>query len=552
MENTTIGPFLVLNRIGSNRRQKVFHARQIEQNRDIALKFISVPGKVDWSTVLSKIEIEFEELKKLKHPNLARIYGAGVHEDQIFVATELVAGESLATLLTRRGRLPVDLAIDIGRQIAVAVGYLHQQDLIHSKLTPDKILFTPSGQIKIVDLRLNRARRRRWDTSRLKELDLAAYQAPEQFKSPATPKSDLYTLGVIFYEMLTGKLPFEATNLSSMKKEKVAAKSVSVSQEVIHCPAVLDRLIAKMIHPEPRKRPHSARAILLTLDEINKMDVSGKSNVAQLSGGFNPLTSGIDQASRKEAKRLLIDRRKRVIKESPFYESVPFLFTCLLSLAVLVGILAWPASLQSQIEKNMTLLQTENLEDAIQARRKLRDLIDRHPQSDQIETLNQLLDRAQRSILVQRADQEIALINQSEAVKNFTQAWQLAKSDRVVEALQQYQRLIDSLSPNDSEFYISREALAQREGIKAELKMPDEPDQVLNLIDFLKSARSEDEFAFSFVWLQQIADRFGNQMLSQEETELTPDIANFTAILDKANKVQIELQQKMEQRLAQD
>ncbi|MDG1873287.1 MAG: hypothetical protein P8J27_05220, partial [Mariniblastus sp.] len=83
MENTHVGPFLILKKLG-NRRQKVYHARQTEQDRDVALKFIKVPPTVEWSKALDKIQREVVELQKLQHENLVKVYGAGVHEDRVF------------------------------------------------------------------------------------------------------------------------------------------------------------------------------------------------------------------------------------------------------------------------------------------------------------------------------------------------------------------------------------------------------------------------------------------------------------------------------------
>ena len=187
MENTQVGPFLIVKKLGNNRRQRVYHARQTEQNRDVALKFIAIPPEVEWTKALNKIELEVKELQKLDHPNLVKVYGAGVHEERVFFATELVDGESLSAILSRRGKLTPDLVVEYGRQIADVLRYLHHRELIHSKLTPEKILITNDHKVKVADLRLNRSRRRRWDSRRHRELDIAAYMAPEQFTEGALP-----------------------------------------------------------------------------------------------------------------------------------------------------------------------------------------------------------------------------------------------------------------------------------------------------------------------------------------------------------------------------
>ena len=206
MENKHVGPFKIVSKLG-NRRQKVYRAIQIEQGREVALKFIKLPPTVEWEKAIAKIDREVVGLQELVHPGLVKVYGAGVDEQQVFFASELIEGESLAAVLARRGKLTPDLVVEYGRQIADILRYLHSKDLIHSKLTPEKILLTSEHRIKIADLRLNRPKKRRWDKTRRRELDTVAYMAPEQFVDGATQKSDFYSLGVVLFEMLSGKLP---------------------------------------------------------------------------------------------------------------------------------------------------------------------------------------------------------------------------------------------------------------------------------------------------------------------------------------------------------
>ena len=130
MENTQVGPFRILKRLGTSRRQQVFHARQEAQDRDVVLKFINIPPAIEWAKALDKIERETKELRKLQHENLVRVYGVGVHEEEseeskVFFATELVEGEPLSSILARRGKLAPDLVVEYGHQIAEALSLIH-------------------------------------------------------------------------------------------------------------------------------------------------------------------------------------------------------------------------------------------------------------------------------------------------------------------------------------------------------------------------------------------------------------------------------------------
>ena len=172
-------------------RDRVFHAVQESQDRDVVLKFITIPSSIEWTKAIDKIERETVELRKLRHDNLVRVYGVGVHEPEsrIFFATELIEGESLSSILARRGKLAPDLVVEYGHQIAEALKYIHNKEIIHSKLTPDKIMVTADHKVKVSDLRLNRAKKRRWDAARKRDLEIAAYMAPEQFEEGGTPVS---------------------------------------------------------------------------------------------------------------------------------------------------------------------------------------------------------------------------------------------------------------------------------------------------------------------------------------------------------------------------
>ena len=304
VENTQVGPFRILKRLGTSRRQQVFHARQEKQQRDVVLKFISLPPHIEWIKALDKIERETAELRKLRHKNLVRVYGVGVHDEEeskVFFATELIEGEPLSSILARRGKLAPDLVVEYGHQIAEALKYIHNKDIVHSKLTPDKIIITPDHQVKVSDLRLNRARKRRWDATRKRDLEIAAYMAPEQFDEGGTQKSDFYSLGVILFELLTGKLPYEPDTMGRMAKAKKEVQAPSVAEQVMNCPIWLDKIVTQMVQADPRQRPHSARAITFAFEEIKKMDSTRKSAASQMVGSFNPLNAGGDKTAARKA-----------------------------------------------------------------------------------------------------------------------------------------------------------------------------------------------------------------------------------------------------------
>ena len=293
----------MIKKLGSHRRHNVYHAKQTKQNRDVALKFIRLPADVPHETALGKISHEVQVIKRMDHENVVKLYGAGTYEDKVFLAHELIDGESLYALLNRMGRMAPDLVVDYGTQLASALEYLHQDELIHGNLTTEKVMITSDGNVKLIDVRLNRPRRRRWDAAKRATLESAAYMSPEHLLGEgSTHKSDLYSLGVLLYEMVTGKLPFEPKTMGQLARDKQANKVQKVTEHVMNCPAWLDKLIMKMIRSDPKQRPYSARAVILTLEQIRTVDQSKQSVVVEMTRGFSALTAGKD---RTEARKLL-------------------------------------------------------------------------------------------------------------------------------------------------------------------------------------------------------------------------------------------------------
>ena len=509
MENTHVGPFFIIKKLGTSRRQKVYHARQTEQGRDVALKFISVPPTVEWGVALDRIEREVNELQKLKHQNLVEVYGAGVSDDnKIFFATELVEGESLATILSRRGKLTTDLVVEYGQQIAKVLRYLHSLDLIHSKLTPEKILVTPDHQVKVSDLRLNRSNRRRWDVTKQRKLDIAAYMAPEQFSEGASQKSDFYSLGVILFEMLTGKLPYPLDTMSRMRRQKLNSPVPSVATHLLNCPIWLDKIVSQMLSPDPKKRPHSAHAISKAFDEIKNIDATKKAAVSQVSGGFNPLTAGQDKS---EAQRLLgMKKKKKKEAELPFYQRTPF------QVAALVAILAFtafmvlvPKSQQKIVDEVKTLVESNESSKWNQARVKIGPVMNGDgPLASEAEDLYY---RSFRKSLVYHAEQGRSTRLDTENVQLFSKAIRLEQNDDPSEAIKIYGDLVATIDPDGKERHVYQECEARLQRFNESQELPKGHDRLGELINKARGASSSEQLVKAHDLLVRIQLQFAGE-----------------------------------------
>jgi serine/threonine protein kinase len=488
LENTQVGPFLIVKRLGRS-RNGVYHAIQTEQNRDVALKFLPIPKQMDWETALQKIQVEVRELQKLRHPNLVKVYGAGADAGKVFLASALIQGESLAVLLSRRGRLTPDLVVEFGRQISDALSCLHDRGLIHGAVKPGNILVTAGEKVKLAGLRFNQPSRRRWDETKHRDLDSAAYLAPEQFTQGACAKSDVYALGVILFEMLTGKLPYELDTLGRLAKRKKTQAAPSVSQHIMNCPVWLDALVTRMLHPGEKQRPYSAREVALAFEEIKKNDASGKTVAAQIGGTFNPLNQGIDKTS---AKNLLETEAGDSISMSGIFQTVPFL---LLALASIVGLAIWlamPPSREALIAKTQRQVQSDLPGQWREASVLLKPLMaSDDPLAGQAETIYY---QARQKMLVDLARRGVSnSILQSTEVQKFTAAFDSESAGDTETAKVEYLRLTQSVDPNGDQRHVFMEAKKRFNELSQKIRLPDSPDELLQWVVNAGKARTLEE-----------------------------------------------------------
>ena len=509
MENTHVGPFKIVSQLG-NRRQKVYRALQTEQGREVALKFIKLPPTVEWDKAIAKIDREVIGLQALSHPGLVKVYGAGVDGQRVFFASELIEGESLATVLARRGKLTPDLVVEYGRQIADVLRYLHSKDLIHSKLTPEKILLTSDHRIKIADLRLNRPKKRRWDKTRRRELDTAAYMAPEQFVDGATQKSDFYSLGVVLFEMLTGKLPYPPDTIGRMTKMKMKAEVPSVASHVMNCPIWLDKIISQMLSPDAKARPHSARAIVLAFDEIKNIDATKKPAISQISGGFNPLTIGAD---RSEARRLLGVKKKKkkraVNNQTPLIQTVGFQVVAFLAVACFIIYCLIPESSSEIVARAAIMVESEDPVHWAEAERLLKPLMD--GDSDVQQTSEKLFFEARRRSLVRNAERGLVTRLQTENVLDFGRAVQLQLDESDEPAKRIFTKLAASIDPDGRERHVYAESVVRLGQLSSKRALPTDINELSEMIAVAKEVSTPDQMATAHDLLSEIVFTYAGQ-----------------------------------------
>jgi len=381
-----------------------------------------------------------------------------------------VDGESLAAILGRRGRLEWDVAVQYAIETAEVLQYLHEKNLTHSKLTPEKVLIS-QGRVKVTDLRLNRTRRRRWDSRPKAELEVAAYLAPEQLLGEgATPQSDLYALGSLLFEAITGQLPYPPESLKELAARKQRQAVPSLSQAVVEAPIWLDQVLQNLMHPDPRRRYPSARVAILALRELQRIDAQKISAVAHLAGGFNPLTAGADK---REARQLLgqplelpRSRPQRAWGlRLPRWAQVVGLGVGLLICCGIIAltIASLTPSLEGRIARGHLLLAQESpaLYDLRVAMEGLERMLRRLPNDPAAAEGRQLVDELRTRQLLKLASR--GRVSQYDPlIQDFTKAFQAADNDKFLPALEAYRQLLEQTDPADAETgYLYRETQRQ-------------------------------------------------------------------------------------------
>jgi eukaryotic-like serine/threonine-protein kinase len=246
-------------RIGSGGMAEVYRARDLMLERSVAIKLL----KEDFSTESSFRERFRQEAKaaaNLSHPNIVTIHDFGFDDKQIFIVMEYVPGTDLKTILERRGSLSVEETLPLIIQACAGVGYAHRAGLVHCDVKPQNMIVTPDQRLKVTDFGIARA----LASIHPQEVNHVVWGSPQYFSPeqaaglPPTPASDVYGLGVVLYEMLTGRLPFIGNSASELSHLHRTALPTPPSQINPRIPPVLEQACLKVLSKEPSSRYRTA------------------------------------------------------------------------------------------------------------------------------------------------------------------------------------------------------------------------------------------------------------------------------------------------------
>ncbi len=275
MLGTTISHYRITGRLGTGGMGVVYEAEDTRLPRKVALKFL--PDELaDDPDAARRFRREAETIAILNHPHICTIYDIGDHDGRAFIAMECVDGVNLKTYMARK-TLETSELVDLGMQIAGALESAHANGIVHRDIKPGNVVVNSAGQVKVLDFGLAR-RFRHEDTGEIglegstilgRPMGTANYMAPERIlQLPLDPRSDLFSLGVVLYEMATGRLPFAGASPSETVTNVLEKDPVPLTALAPQRPKALEQIVGRLLAKRAGDRFASAGELLTALREV--------------------------------------------------------------------------------------------------------------------------------------------------------------------------------------------------------------------------------------------------------------------------------------------
>jgi len=255
--------YRIVGLLGKGGMGEVYRADDLELNQSVALKFLPAHFAQDTAR-LQRFRSEVRMARQVSHPNVCRVYDIATYGDDVFLSMEYIDGEDLSSVLRRMGRPSEEKAIEWARQICLGLAAAHENRVLHRDLKPANVMIDGRGRARLTDFGLAGVEEE--FTGRKDHAGTPAYMAPEQLiDGETTVKSDIYSLGLLLYELFTGKRMFEAESVDELlrlRRSDTLTTPTSVSGQID--PAI-ERAILRCLERDPSRRPDSAYEVLAAL-----------------------------------------------------------------------------------------------------------------------------------------------------------------------------------------------------------------------------------------------------------------------------------------------
>lgn len=270
----TLGGYEVVALIGRGAMGSVYLARDMKLNRMVALKVL-LGSLARTPSLVKQFHQEAQNSAPLNHPGIVRIYSAGIEDGTPYIAMEYVDGEPLDRFLKRKGKLKWDVALHIGGKLALALECAHQHRIVHLDVKPSNIMLDKSGNIRLTDFGISKIQSdNAGDGNNF--VGTPQYMSPEQLLNKGVdPSSDLYALGVVLFQMMSGELPFRGESSAALIKSICTEEAPRLNKLDSEIPDDVARLVAYLLEKKTKDRPANAKVVYGLTNRLQRQKGGG-------------------------------------------------------------------------------------------------------------------------------------------------------------------------------------------------------------------------------------------------------------------------------------
>lgn len=260
--------YKIVSLLGEGGMALVYKANDLITSKDVALKIMRPETAID-KTNLSRFEREARAAASLNHQNIVRVNNLGTYKGYPYMVNELITGQTLRQILDIRGKFSIIESLDIMEQLCRAIRYAHQHGVIHRDIKPQNIFLASDGTIKLADFGIATFQNANHVTRSEIVIGSVHYMAPEISQGhPASERSDIYSMGITFFELITGKVPFDSQSAVTVALMHIKDKFPSIKKFNNKTPQCVEEIILKAVNKDPIDRYNSAEEMRSAINNI--------------------------------------------------------------------------------------------------------------------------------------------------------------------------------------------------------------------------------------------------------------------------------------------